>query len=132
MGEGLYEASCGSERAPLHAPMNPSGEGVSPPEPAGWLQAGGGQPALATARACLCLLLTARITTASSHPHNLHRIGRTGRAGRKGVAVTFLTLGDTGAPAIHLLWLPSLPLPLLLPPLLHARQSGTPGQLSPR
>ena len=27
------------------------------------------------------------------------RIGRTGRAGRKGVAVTFLTLGDTGAPA---------------------------------
>lgn len=32
-------------------------------------------------------------------PHtHLRRIGRTGRAGRKGTAVTFLTLGDTGAP----------------------------------
>ncbi|EFJ40682.1 hypothetical protein VOLCADRAFT_77867 [Volvox carteri f. nagariensis] len=33
-------------------------------------------------------------------PNNIenytHRIGRTGRAGKKGVAVTFLTLGDTG------------------------------------
>ncbi len=39
------------------------------------------------------------------------RIGRTGRAGRKGVAVTFLTLGDTGA-------LPARP-PACLPACLH-------------